>query len=761
MIRFVVTVSILCIAQAASASLVVPGFERFHAGREASAAGGKLLVTELSCTACHAAPQDAELQPKKGPILDGIAMRVSADWLRAFLADPQKAKPGSTMPDMLAALPADKRAGAVEALVHLLATQTKTDGKPEKLSGNISADRGMLLFHEIGCVSCHAPDPAFKPLAAPTPAANAATKVVGDTPARSVPLPDLKAKYSLETLARFLRNPLEHRPAGRMPDLMIDPQEAVDLAGYLVGWNDVRSTGAPKVQTIKPDPKRVAEGRALFASLGCASCHALEGQTKVTLAKPLADLAAFDTACVGPKPAAGTPHFELSPVQRQSISLAVKPGKPAAAGERVVATMERLNCYGCHQRDDKGGVLPSHERFYTGDPDLADEGRFPPKLTGVGRKLTPAWFEKVLGREGRVRPYLRMRMPVFAHDAVKHLPADFIAADGGMRDDAAKALPGGDVEAGRQLLGAAGLSCITCHGLNGKPSIGIHALDITGTTERLQPAWFKQNLLNPAAVRPGTLMPSFWPEGKAANANILGGDVDKQISSIWAYLREGKTPIDGYPPAKGEFELVADEKPVIIRCFMEAAGTHAIAVGFPQKVHIAFDANTIRPAIAWRGKFLDAYTTWFSRAQPPVDPLGDAVVALPGGMPLAKLPSASDAWPKTLGTEAGYTFGGYRLDKQGVPTFLYKFGEIAVEDRIVPTDDGKGLTRTLVLRGGGGEGVYFMPTAVGAIGGAPAKGANAPSLKVTVLDTRTEADGKPIPVTFEKGVATLKVEYRW
>jgi hypothetical protein len=148
--------------------------------------------------------------------------------------------------------------------------------------------------------------------------------------------------------------------------------------------------------------------------------------------------------------------------------------------------------------------------------------------------------------------------------------------------------------------------------------------------------------------------------------------------------------------------------------------------------------------VAWRGKFLDAYSTWFSRAQPPVEPLGDHIQMLPAVMPLAVLGDSRAAWPEASGAGAGYRFGGYRLDKAGVPTFLYRFGEIEVEERIVPS--GEGLRRTLVLRGGG-EGVYFNP--------GQAKG-----LSVRVITPRASESGA-VPVQFTDGKAVVEVEYRW
>ena len=79
---------------------------------------------------------------------------------------------------------------------------------------------------------------------------------------------------------------------------------------------------------------------------------------------------------------------------------------------------------------------------------------------------------------------------------------------------------------------------------------------------------------------------------------------------------------------------------------MQSAGTHAIAVGFPQKVHFAFDAEQISLAQAWRGRFLDAEGTWFVRHAPPADPIGEAHTRLPGSVPFATLagPLQSIRW---------------------------------------------------------------------------------------------------------------------
>ena len=62
---------------------------------------------------------------------------------------------------------------------------------------------------------------------------------------------------------------------------------------------------------------------------------------------------------------------------------------------------------------------------------------------------------------------------------------------------------------------------------------------------------------------------------------------------------------------------------------------------------------------------------------------------------------------KPLGTDvkelttptSGPVYGGYRVAKDGVPTFLYKEDGKPVEDTLVPAKDGKSFTRVLKVNG--------------------------------------------------------------
>ena len=90
---------------------VVAGFERFFeaAGNAPTdlVPGGRLLLGELGCVACHQASDAVAkyVTPKKAPVLDDVGSRVRLSFIKALLTNPQRAKPGTTMPDLLASLP--------------------------------------------------------------------------------------------------------------------------------------------------------------------------------------------------------------------------------------------------------------------------------------------------------------------------------------------------------------------------------------------------------------------------------------------------------------------------------------------------------------------------------------------------------------------------------------------------------------------------------------------------------------------------------
>ncbi|MEQ8791749.1 MAG: c-type cytochrome [Pirellulaceae bacterium] len=788
-----------------TAAPFVAGFDRFaRHGDITPRVAGELLLTELNCTACHTT-DDKRLAPKLGPKLGGVGNRLERDWLREFLSSPHSVKPGTTMPDVLQQLPAKQRDSAARALAAFLATQqtafpvVRGTGRvpvPHEFWNRGDVEQGRRLYHQVGCVACHEPDGEFE--AGPR-AASQLDKLLEQLdpeelaemglaaaarPVNSVPHGDLPAKYTHRALTFFLLDPAATRAGGRMPSLKLMPVEAANITAYLL--RDKKRSTPPSDDSPVLDAALVETGRRLFSELKCSACHTADGVEKPQGAKPLSTLNAdADNSCLDATSGeAPLPHFSLDHPQRSSLREAIGALSEASAatpttGGQLELQLLQLNCYGCHERDGRGGVGRRRGAYFeTIDHiDLGDEGRLPPPLGGVGRKLKTAWIKKVLAGTGDVRPHMRARMPLFPAASVSSLPALLAKTDVPAKASEAELFgapsdAGSLAEAGRVLLDT---GCVQCHPTRGDSLPSVVGIDLAGIPGRVHPQWFHDFLLNPAALKPRTRMPTFFPNGKSANPDVLHGDVEQQIAAIWTYIKE----IEKHPlPEKLElarsqnFELVPDDRPILLRTFMEQAGRHAIAVGFPAKTHFAFDAEQVRPAVAWRGRFLDAHGTWFVRAAPPAKPLGDRPVSFPSGGPLAMLEDARQPWPETSGEEAGYRFLGYRLDRGGVPTFLYRAGGFHVEERLQAIADG-GLRRKLHIKApmAVDRPQLWLRLNAGRRLRRDRAGAytNEDGMTTTVSEslarTATLREGDVsdwiLPVVLEDGEATIEVEYRW
>ncbi|HCN28962.1 MAG TPA: hypothetical protein DIT64_09380 [Verrucomicrobiales bacterium] len=674
--RLKASLQLLLLATSLHAEPIVTGFERFHNG-EPTREGGALLYNELGCANCHGG--DTGLPARQGPVLADMKSRANAAWIAEFLTDPQSAKPGTMMPALFDGLPAKEKAAQIQAVTHYLMS-LKPVGKPvkPKAARHANAERGSARFHQVGCVACHAPTPDFHP-------AHGAPKPEEFT-SRPVPLPDLKKKYSLLTLAAFLENPDAVRPDGRMPHLGLNAEDAMDIACHLMDYRPSDPREAPGLPTLKLNADLAKQGAEIVAKLNCASCHSLTAEDKpVTVA-----LQKSEGGCLSAKPATGRPHYDLSDRQRASLItfLSGKDQPAFTTAQQTHLTLQALNCYACHGRDGIGGPDVARDRYFVGDEGIADAGRLAPPLTGIGQKLRADWLESVFLGEGRVRPYLQTKMPKYPAHA-KTLTALLKKTD---QKELPKLHPEGDLAAGQKLTGIlGGMNCITCHVWGDKPSLGIQALDISQLDKRLTPEWFRDYMLNPQGYRPGTLMPPLWPGGQTMLKDVLDGDTEKQLAAIWEFIKKGDSLPEGYPAhVANAFELIPQDRPILQRAFLNHVGSQAILAGFPGGIHIAYDGDKGRPALAWRGRFFDAYSTWFVRAAPFEDPLEKEVFAWPQG-------SENDA--------PGYR--GYRLDKAGNPTFLTRVDGVEVEEAY-RVEEGK-LHRTVTWAPGQKEPAWTHP----------------------------------------------------
>ncbi|MEZ6126271.1 MAG: c-type cytochrome [Planctomycetaceae bacterium] len=811
-VAFLGSPNIDCRCDAAEISPFVPGFERFgrHQDIDESAAG-RLLFSELSCGACHDDAGKAAL-PKRGPVLTGAGNRIHRDWMRKFILQPGTVKPGTTMPSMLDHLDQGRKAETAEALTAFLMSMQQpfpdvrgsgANPVPMEFWSRGDAQRGQALFHQVGCVACHEPHPEYDAVVTTTSPLDQMLdqldpeelKELGLTSAArrvpSVPLPDVPGKYTHQSLTDFLLNPEHRRPAGRMPNLSLQAVEAADIAAWLM--NSSRSAGSeseglePAASTSQASSSLINRGRELFRQLRCIACHDIAGETAVAVNVPRrsggAGRSCVQQSAANPMPpTTAQPVFQLDELQVRAIAAA---GFQDQTPQRqLTQTLLELNCFACHDRDGLGGVGRYRKPFFetTGHVDIGDEGRLPPTLTSVGRRLTPTWLTSVLTGKGRIRPHMTIRMPVFPLAKTKELSGLLSSIDrAGTESREAKNIFSETnrselLAAGRQLMDT---GCVQCHLFNGESLPGAVGVDLAGATQRLQPDWLHDFLKDPNSLKPRTRMPTFFPNGRSQDHSVLNGDVERQLAAMYWYLHDlERQPL----PKKIEsaraqnYELVPQERPIVLRTFMPVAGSHAVAVGNPQGVHFAFDAEHIFLSEAWRGRFLDAEGTWFVRSAPPAIPLGQDQISFPTGLAVAALADRSQPWPATIQDARG-SFLGYRLSENGSPEFRYRVGEVLVTDRIQPNKT-KGLIRRLTIQqdssttATGGSSTVWLRAIHGAklsvTGRQTVTGEN--NLRVKVEGTSGQANQQltadlqewRIPVSLEAdSAATVILNYEW
>ena len=633
---------------------------------------GAVLISELSCAACHATTR-ADLAAKPGPDLSAVGARAHGAHLREFIANPAATKPGTTMPDVLGHLPAAERTAAADALAHYLATlgeaaPTFTRPSPQ------AVERGRKLYHSVGCVACHSPE---------TPLAS------------SVPLGPVAEKYSVASLAKFLEDPLAVRPGGRMPDAKLDHFEAVDIASYLL-----RDQAAPP-PAFRPDLQLAARGKVLFTQHRCDACHTVDGpRSRPTFAA--LDQVRPERGCLSAQPGAW-PQYALSDSQRTAVRAALAPQAASlSVAENVELSLTRLNCLACHQRGELGGVPANRHAHFTGrDENLGDQGRLPPSLTGVGAKLKRDWLREVVVNGASARPYLNTRMPKFGAANAEPLahwlkqldplpPAEFTRV----------ATHDKPHEVGRELAGSKALNCIACHTFREKSAAPLRALDLTTMTERLEENWFHHFLAHPQRFSPLTIMPGFWPDGKSPLPEVLGGDPGQQRNALWQYLERGPEAREPQGLVLEPLVVAVTNEAVIIRRAFPGIGKRGIGVGYPGGINLSFDAGQLRLGSIWSGGFIEASSLWRGQGSGQARILGKDTVTFPTGPAFAVLTSPEAAWPALDATPrpSPNSFMGYTLDAQQRPTLRYSVDGFSVEDFFIERRDTGGrvfMERTL------------------------------------------------------------------
>ena len=670
---------------------------------------GRFTFEELACIRCHKpATPDAMtrgLVDRAGPNLTDVAKKDYAGWLDAWLADPVKLRPHTTMPRMFATDDAGKteRFAVVKYLVSL-------SGKPldEQRAPVISNDyrasmeRGRVLFTVTGCAACHTVPTAKKPKAddeekEPLQPGDYIYSLGTKGPASRYALGAVGGKFRPDTLAPYLQNPLKTSPAGRMPHMTLSGAEATDIARYLCRvTDDAIDTAMPSGKKLDPldisapvlkaagarpveiqafnnlpiEKQWVELGKNLIASKGCVNCHAVEpGGKPLAASTKFPSLEATKTAgmkgCLTEGAHAGkAPEYLLPRAESLAVAAFLKDGltgtgSPAPMHSARLA-LRRFNCLNCHSKDGEGGIAAdlSDQMRQLEKAENADDVR-PPLLTGIGHKSRTSWLKSVLAQGGRARPWMQLRMPQYGEANVAALPEALAFLEGLTPDDTVRKIPlfGEKIAAGRSIVGKGGLGCISCHDIAGIPNTGTRGPDLATINQRVRYDWYERWLHQPLRMAPGTRMPQAFVDNKSTLATVFNGNPEAQAEAMWSYLSLGPgLPLpEGLEPPKGLI-IAVKERPEVLRTFMPEAGSKAIAVGYSGGVSVAFSADQCRLAYGWAGNFLDASPVWNNRGGAPAKLLGPKFWTGPVGHPWG-LTSNPNLPPDFLGRANNPVFG--------------------------------------------------------------------------------------------------------
>ncbi|MFO0822233.1 MAG: c-type cytochrome [Gemmataceae bacterium] len=700
---------------------------------------GRFKFEELGCVKCHRPGNDDKmaktLVDRTGPNLADLANRVYPGWLDAWLADPSKLRPHTTMPKLFT----DDERGKAEryALVKYFMSFTKTPLAPYKLPLNPPGDvqqsfaRGKTLYTVAGCAACHQeakavaknPEDDREPL-------KPEEQFVG--PVTKYPLGAPGSKTRPEPLSAYLQNPLKTNPTSRMPHMNLNQQEATDLARFLCRLTDdaidpdmpkaPKKTPAelleliPGVDVDKPiaDFEKLpvskqweTVGAKLFTTKGCVNCHSMDANNKPGKPQSFASLekikAAGAKGCIADKPdAEKVPVYKLDADDKTALATFLKSGLTGAGSTAPAysarVAMKRFNCLNCHVRDGEGGIPVdlANEAKLLEKVENVDDVR-PPLLTGVGHKTRTSWLKSVLTAGGRARPWMGLRMPQYGEANVGFLPDALAAIEGATTDDTIRKVEIGTqkIALGRQIVGKSGLGCISCHDIGGVANTGTRGPDLATINQRVRYEWYERWMHQPLRLAPGTRMPQAFVDGKSTLSTVLNGDPKGQAEAMWTYLSLGMgLPLpEGLEPPKGLIIAVKD-RPEVLRTFMNDAGSKAIAVGYPGGVNVAFSADQCRLAYSWAGNFLDASPVWNNRGGAPAKLLGpkfwSSTNVHPWGLTVnphippdflgrAKNPAFGLPLPlepaRIFDGPMVVNFDGYSLDKDGRPTFRYHLKE--------------------------------------------------------------------------------------
>jgi len=696
------------------------------------------------CTACHGQATRAAVEP--APALTRAASTLRPAWFIDWLSPTTGSNP----------LPQEGRLGHFPSLqlsrqeaADLLAAlhqheRPATDDPPRQpepprdasatLLNAVDRERAETLVLTTGCLACHEWD------------------AVGRQGAWTGPrLADVAGKRTAAGFRTWLTDPAQLNARHRMPIVPLTESEQTLIADWLSqlpvphnapAGTDSLPSGSDRESAKDLPTGDATRGLALLQSHRCGACHELPG----TGPDPAADSSPrlgeitrgnwnSPSSCVANERPAGTrqPRYRLSAGEQRDLEVYFGHSRVELAEERGAVLWRRRGCANCHERHGEPGLRPVLSQLLERKPEWRGqtEGLLAPDLSAVGDKLRDEWLQQaVAGEQPRRLPWLRVRMPRFAHsDSDRGALANWFVQS----DRIPAAPPGGEpvplvdllatdpganwVSAGLLVGGGRGFSCVGCHKVGPHEPRGVglatRGSDLYRMDQRLRPEFFTRWLRGPLRVVPNHEMPAF----VRPLAGVLEGRLDRQFAALWKVLSDPTRP-PAFDTSTIEQAPTPDPSgpPLVIRDLFQIGGPGAMqsvpraaALGFPGGLSLLFDWDRLALRGWWSGPFARQRASgksWFwepageavqvrTATRPDLELLGEAETPLP-------LREDRERWGRLLGwrTTPQAVAWRYRLSYQ----HSGGWGTAEVVEEVAPLTVGElaadqlGWQRTVIVR---------------------------------------------------------------
>ena len=223
---------------------------------------GLALVERAGCYGCHAIKQYKSRMEKRniGPSLQRVSSKIKdQDWAKKWIKNPKDFRHNTWMPTFYGSGSEDPTTGTGRLLNHRYQDGKRQQDEDRRTDTEIHAithyiysnsdssfDAGTIpvkgdkeigrnTFQAVGCQGCHqvAPDPIEEALASwnPTDIAEKRNQLRREYGPNLI---GIGSKTSAEWIYNWVKNPLEHNPNTKMPNLRLTDQEAANITAYLV-----------------------------------------------------------------------------------------------------------------------------------------------------------------------------------------------------------------------------------------------------------------------------------------------------------------------------------------------------------------------------------------------------------------------------------------------------------------------------------------------------------------------------------------------